>query len=92
MLIREEKTKSFRAALFVVLLAGILGNLFGSFLGSLLPDGLIHDMVSRPYGYGLRAPLSVDLWLFSFSFSFQFRLNSCSLLFMLLGLLLYHKA
>lgn len=92
MLIREEKKKPLRAALAVVLLAGILGNLFGAFLGSLLPDGLVHDLVARPYGYGLRTPFSADLWLFSFSFSFQFRLNSCSLLFMLLGLLLYHKS
>lgn len=92
MLIREEKKKSFRAALLVVLLAGILGNLLGAFLGSLLPDGLVHDLVSRYYGYGLKSPFSLDLWLFSFSFAFQLRLNSCGLLFMLLGLWLYHKA
>jgi short subunit fatty acids transporter len=61
-------------------------------LGVLLPDGSLHDILARSYGYGLTPPVSIDLWIFSISFGFRLNMNACGLIFMFLGLLLYKKA
>jgi hypothetical protein len=92
MLIREERKKHFGEALLVLIISGILGNLFGLLLGALLPDGSLHDVLARSYGYGLTPPLSIDLWVLSISFGFKLNMNACGLIFMFLGLLLYKKA
>ncbi|MEW6441903.1 MAG: DUF4321 domain-containing protein [bacterium] len=93
MLIKEEKKrKPLMGALLVLIIAGLLGNIFGVFLGALLPDGSLSEVLARSFGYGLEPPLVVDLWIFSVSFGFKFQLNSCGLAFMFLGLILYKKA
>ena len=46
MLIREERRRHYRIALLVLLVAAILGNLFGIFLGAVLPNGALQDLVS----------------------------------------------
>lgn len=94
MLISKEKEKrgQFRVAILVLVISGILGNLFGIFLGALLPEGSLHDVVAKGIGIGLEPPLNVDLWIVSLSVGFQLKLNTCSFLFMFLGLMLYKKA
>lgn len=92
MLIREEKRTRFKAAIVVLILSGIVGNLFGVFLGAVLPEGSLHDFLSRGKAFGLHPPLSVDLWIVSVSIGFNVKLNICGLLFMILGLILYKKA
>lgn len=92
MLIREEKKRHFRIAILVLVLSGILGNLVGILLGALLPEGAFHDMLAKSLVVGLDPPLSIDLWIVSFSIGFSLKLNSCSFLFMVFGLMLYKKA
>lgn len=93
MLIGEEKKRAFRGGIFLVLiLSAIVGNIFGAFLGALLPEGSLHDVLAESYGYGLTPPLSIDLWILTISLGFKVNLNSCGLLFMFLGLLIYKKA
>ncbi len=91
MLIRNEKKRHLGAGLLVLILAGILGQVVGIFLGALLPDGALSDVLAKNILFGLDPPLRVDLWILSFSIGFQVSLNSCSFLFMFLGLLLYKK-
>ena len=79
------------AGFLVLIVSGILGQLAGIFLGALLPHGALHDLVARSMQFGLDPPLRIDIWILSFSFGFQVSLNSCSFLFMFLGLLLYRK-
>jgi len=92
MLIREEKKNRFQAAILVLILSGIIGNLFGVFLGAALPEGSLHDALSKSKAFGLDPPLSIDLWILSVSIGFNVKLNSCGLLFMFLGLIFYKKA
>ena len=92
MLIREEKRNRFQAAILVLILSGIIGNLFGVFLGAVLPEGSLHDALSRSKAFGLDPPLSIDLWIVSVSIGFNVKLNTCGLLFMILGLIFYKKA
>jgi len=92
MLIREERRRHYRIALLVLLVAAILGNLFGIFLGAVLPNGALQDLVSKSLSLGLDPPVRLDLWVVSFSVGFTVELNSCSFLFMLLALIFYKKA
>ncbi len=92
MLIREEKKRHFRVAILVLVISGVLGNLVGIFLGAILPEGSLHDILAKSLSMGLDPPLNIDLWIISFSIGFKLKLNSCSFLFMLFGLLLYKKA
>ena len=92
MLIREEKRNRFQAAILVLILSGIIGNLFGVFLGAVLPEGSLHDALSKSKAFGLDPPLSIDLWIVSVSIGFNVKLNTCGLLFMFLGLIFYKKA
>ena len=92
MLIREEKRNRFQAAIMVLILSGIIGNLFGVFLGAVLPEGSLHDTLSKSKAFGLDPPLSIDLWIVYVSIGFNVNLNSCGLLFMFLGLIFYKKA
>jgi hypothetical protein len=92
MLIREEKRNRFQAAILVLILSGIIGNLFGVFLGAVLPEGSLHDILSKSKAFGLDPPLSIDLWIVSVSIGFNVKLNTCGFLFMFLGLIFYKKA
>ncbi len=92
MLIREERRNRFQGAILVLILSGILGNLFGVFLGAVLPEGSLHDALSMSKAFGLDPPLSIDLWIVSVSIGFNVKLNSCGLLSMFLGLIFYKKA
>ncbi len=92
MLIREERKNRFQGAVLVLILSGIVGNLFGVFLGAVLPEGSLHDFLSKSKAFGLDPPLAVDLWIVSVSVGFNVKLNSCGLLFMFLGLIFYKKA
>ena len=92
MLMREERKRRFRVAILVLLISGIVGNLLGIFLGALLPQGSVNDVLARSVDIGLDPPLSIDLWIVSLSLGFQLRLNLCSFLFMFFGLMLYKKA
>ena len=92
MLLREEKRNRFQAAILVLILSGIIGNLFGVFLGAVLPVASRHDTLSKSKAFGLDPPLSIDLWIVSVSIGFNVKLNSCGLLFMFLGLIFYKKA
>jgi len=92
MLIREEKKIRFQVAIVVLILSGIIGNLFGVFLGAVLPEGALHDTVAKSKAFGLDPPLALDLWIVSLSIGFKVKLNICSLLFMVLGLIFYKKA
>lgn len=91
MLIREEKKRQVGAGLLILIFSGILGNVVGIFLGALIPEGPVHDVVAKSIVFGLDPPLRVDIWIVSFSIGFHLKLNFCSFLFMILGLLLYKK-
>ena len=92
MLIREERKNRFQAAVVVLILSGIVGNLVGVFLGAVLPEGSLHDLLSRSYAFGLHPPVTLDLWIVSVSLGFNVKLNICGLLFMIFGLIFYKKA
>ena len=92
MLIREERKNRLQAAIMVLILSGIIGNLFGVFLGAVLPEGSLHDALSKGKAFGLDPPVSLDLWIVSVSIGFNVKFNSCGLLFMFLGLIFYKKA
>ena len=92
MLLKEEKKRRTGIVLAVFLLSGLLGNLFGILLGTLLPDGTLHTIVAKEYEYGVKSPVTVDLWILSLSAGFLVRLNGCGLLCMFLGTILYKKA
>ena len=91
MLIREERKRHSRIALLVIMVAGILGNLVGTFLGAVLPDGSFHDLVSKSLAFGFDPPCRLDFWIVSFSVGFTLELNSCSFLFMFFALLFYKR-
>jgi len=91
MLIRDERRRQSRFAFFFIVVAGVLGNLVGIFLGAVLPDGSFHDLVSKSLAFGLDPPFRLDLWIVTFSVGFVVRLNSCSFLFMFLALLLHKR-
>ena len=76
----------------VVLIAGIIGNLFGMFLGVLFPDGALDDLLAKSFSYGFDPPIRLDLWIVSFSIGFQIKLNVCSLIFMFFGFIFYKRA
>jgi hypothetical protein len=92
MLIREERKTRLKTAIMVLILSGIIGNLFGVFLGAVLPEGSLHDTLSKSKSFGLDPPVSLDLWIVSLSIGFNVKLNICGLLFMFVGLILYKKA
>jgi hypothetical protein len=92
MLIREERKGRFQVAVLVLVLSGILGNLFGLFLAAVLPDGPLHDVLSYGKAFGLDPPVSLDLWIVSLSLGIRVNMNMCGLLFMVLGLIFYKKA
>ena len=92
MLIREERKTRLKTAIMVLILSGIIGNLFGVFLGAVLPEGSLHDALSKSKSFGLDPPVSLDLWIVSLSIGFNVKLNICGLLFMFVGLILYKKA
>ena len=87
MLIREDRKRRLGTGFLILAISGALGNVFGILLGAILPEGALHDFLSKCMVFGLDPPLRIDLWILAFSFGIQFKLNSCSLLFMLLGLL-----
>ena len=91
MLIREEKKRRLGVGLMILVVSGILGNVVGIFLGALLPDGALHDVLAKSVVFGLDPPLRIDIWIASFSIGFHLKLNSCSFLFMFFGLLFYKK-
>ncbi len=92
MLIREERKTRLKTAIVVLILSGIIGNLFGVFLGAVLPEGSLHDALSKSKSFGLDPPVSLDLWIVALSIGFNVKLNICGLLFMFVGLILYKKA
>lgn len=92
MLIREERKTRLKTAIVVLILSGIIGNLFGVFLGAVLPEGSLHDVLSKSKSFGLDPPVSLDLWIVALSIGFNVKLNICGLLFMFVGLILYKKA
>ena len=92
MLIREERRNRFQAAIMVLILCGIIGNLFGVFLGAILPEGSLHDALSKSKAFGLDPPVSLDLWIVSVSIGFNVKLNICGLFFMVFGLIFYKRA
>jgi hypothetical protein len=79
-------------ALMVLAISGIVGNIVGVFLGALLPEGALHDLLSKSLVLGFDPPLSINLWIVAFSFGFLVKLNFCSFIAMVLGLLLYKNA
>jgi len=93
MIIREEKKRHFRIGFLVLVVSGILGHLLGIFLGAIIPEGSFHDVLSRSIPVpGLDPPLCIDLWIVTLSIGFKVKLNACSFLGMILGLMLYKKA
>ncbi len=91
MLIREEKKRHIGVGFLILIVSGILGNVAGIFLGALIPEGALHDALAKSIIFGLDPPLRIDIWIVSFSIGFHLKLNSCSFLFMIFGLLLYKK-
>jgi len=91
MLIREEKKRQVGVGFLILVFSGLLGNVVGIFLGALIPEGPVHEVVAKSLVFGLDPPLCIDLWIASFSIGFHLKLNVCSFLFMIFGLFLYKK-
>jgi hypothetical protein len=91
MLIREERKRRLGAGFLMLVISGILGNVVGIFMGALLPDGILNDLLAKSLVFGLDPPFHVDMWIVSFSLGFHLKLNMCSFLFMFFGLILYKK-
>jgi len=92
MLIGKDKKRPVGSVLLVLVSSGVFGNVVGILLGVLLPEGALNDILSKALNLGIDPPLRINLWVFVVSFGFLLKMNACSFLFMMLGLLLYKKA
>jgi len=78
--------KSTGAAVFYILLGGVIGGYIGVLLGLLIPAGLLHDILSTGFPIGLNQPIELDLKLILFTFGLKIFVNLFSVVGMIVGL------
>jgi hypothetical protein len=58
----------------------IIGSLLGELVASLLPSGVIHDLLTRGPQIGLSPPATVDLRFMALTFGIMLKINLVGLL------------
>jgi hypothetical protein len=58
----------------------IIGSLLGELVASLLPSGVIHDLLTRGPQIGLSPPATVDLRFMALTFGMMLKINVVGLL------------
>ena len=62
--------------LLMILLAGlVIGSLLGELVASLLPSGIIHDVLTRGPQIGLTPPATLDLRFAAVTFGMMLKVN-----------------
>ena len=65
----------------LIVVAGlIVGSLLGELVASVLPSGLIHDLLTRGPQIGLSPPATVDLRFMALTFGMMLKINVVGLL------------
>jgi hypothetical protein len=61
--------------LMIVTAGLVIGSLLGELVGSLLPTGLIHDLLTRGPQIGLMPPATLDLRFVALTFGMMLKVN-----------------
>jgi hypothetical protein len=72
----------------LIVVAGlVVGSLLGELVASLLPTGLIHDLLTRGPQIGLTPPATVDLRFIALTFGMMLKVNVVGVLGVILAAL-----
>jgi hypothetical protein len=63
----------------------VIGSLLGELVGSLLPTGLVHDLLTRGPQIGLTPPATLDLRFLALTFGVMLKVNVVGVLGVLLA-------
>ena len=67
--------------IFLILVAGlVIGSLLGELVGSLLPTGLVQDVLTRGPQIGLTPPATLDLRFAALTFGVMLKVNVVGIL------------
>lgn len=67
--------------IILIVVAGlVVGSLLGELVASLLPSGLVHDLLTRGPQIGLSPPATVDLRFIALTFGMMLKVNVVGLL------------
>jgi hypothetical protein len=69
--------------LVAILLAAVIGGLFGDIIGTYLPDGAAKTLFSKSIQVGF-SPTQVEFYAISFTVGLMFKINFVSALFVIL--------
>ncbi len=69
--------------LVAILLAAVIGGLFGDIIGTYLPDGAAKTLFSKSIQIGF-SPTQVEFYAVSFTIGLMFKINFVSALFVIL--------
>lgn len=73
---------------FLIIVAGlVLGSLLGELVASLLPTGLVHDLLTRGPQIGLSPPATLDLRFMAVTFGILLKVNVVAVLGVILAAL-----
>lgn len=64
----------------IVVVGLVVGSLLGELVASLLPSGVIHDLLTRGPQIGLSPPATVDLRFMALTFGMMLKINVVGLL------------
>ena len=66
--------------LLIVTAGLVVGSLLGELVGSLLPAGLVHDLLTRGPQIGLTPPATLDLRFVTLTFGMMLKVNVVAIL------------
>ena len=66
--------------LLIVVAGLVIGSLLGELVASFLPNGMIHDLLTRGPQIGLSPPATVDLRVMALTFGMMLKVNVVGLL------------
>jgi hypothetical protein len=67
--------------IFLILIAGlVIGSLLGELVGSFLPTGVIHDVLTRGPQIGVTPPATLDLRFAALTFGVMLKVNVVGIL------------
>ena len=68
-------SRGFGLLLMIVLAGLVIGSLLGELVASLLPSGIIHDVLTRGPQIGLSPPATLDLRFAAVTFGMMLKVN-----------------
>ena len=69
----------------IVVVGLVVGSLLGELVASLLPSGVVHDLLTRGPQIGLAPPATLDLRFMALTFGMMFKVNVVGILGILLA-------